>query len=160
MRIIGIDPGKTGAIAIVDTKPFTGLIIHPLQTDSLEDLRAQFQALFDGPEPYRVFVEDVGKGMPGNSSSSMTVFARHNGHLDAFLAVYCDLECLEYVRPVKWMDRVIGPDRPKGKGARDARKRYILDMMVDTWGMNLSLSSADAVAIATYGQEVCLTSTT
>lgn len=150
MRVIGVDPGNTGAIAIIDPDRIYLYTITP----ALDDLIAQIQALYDDEVPSVTYVEDVGNGMPGNSSRSTTVFARHNGHLDILLRLYAPEGSVHYVRPTKWMDGTVGSKRPKGQGARAARKRMIHEYMKDTWrnvSDVLTLSQADALAIATYG---------
>ena len=79
---IGIDPGFSGGIAVLDkdgkVKDLTKMPDTP--TDILEYLRGWK----DGYDPSCV-LEDVGRGIPGQSSSATAKFARHNGHLEMAL---------------------------------------------------------------------------
>jgi hypothetical protein len=150
MRIVGIDPGASGGISVIQALPTPTLFVDRLATGSLEALLAQIASYRDSESPVCVYVEQVGTGMPGNAAATVTKFARHNGHIDMAL-VAADYPDVTYVRPVRWMDDTVGGSRPKGQGNRTSRKKYIRDIAEYYWGCKIPIDLADAVMIGTYG---------
>lgn len=95
MVYIGIDPGVSGGIAILDDD---GSVIECV---NMPDTPMEiFQFLMGYKDGSVCVLEDVGQGMPGQSSSSTARFARHNGHLEmALLAL--GIRTIK-ARPQKW----------------------------------------------------------
>ena len=95
MVYIGIDPGVSGGIAILDDD---GSVIECV---NMPDTPMEiFQFLMGYKYGSVCVLEDVGQGMPGQSSSSTARFARHNGHLEmALLAL--GIRTIK-ARPQKW----------------------------------------------------------
>ena len=78
--VIGIDPGLSGGIAVLDSD---GKIIDytsmPQTPQDILEYLSQFKS------DSRCVIEDVGHGMPNQSSKATATFARHNGHLEMAL---------------------------------------------------------------------------
>jgi hypothetical protein len=143
--LIGIDPGKNGGLATYDPQT-KGIRLYSLDTKSLGSLSKQ---LFKLNRDSIVYIENVGHGRPGNAIKAMTTFARHCGHLDVFLHLYVKREPI-LVSPVSWMNKVIGPDRPK---AVAERKKHIIAVLRDKYPVvdDITLKTADALGILAYG---------
>ena len=93
---IGIDPGVSGGIAILNNDGSVKDVVAMPETprDILD-----FLSLYK--EDSRCVIEDVGHGIPGQSSKATATFARHNGQLEmALLAL--DIPT-EKVTPQKWI---------------------------------------------------------
>lgn len=156
---IGIDPGAKGGLAILDHHS-GDLTLERLVSD-LPGMYRQLEALSGCPGT-RVYVENVGSGRPGNAIKAMTTFARHCGHLDAYLSLlypgtvkdrYGQQVCS--VSPMRWMNKVVGRDRPK---VVSDRKAYIMatvsGILIEEFGAYqgpLNLDTADAAGILIYG---------
>ena len=78
--IIGIDPGNAGGVAVLRGP---NIETHNMP-ETFPDIYNLFASLKDGADTLAV-LEDVGHGMPGQSSKATAVFARHNGHLEMAL---------------------------------------------------------------------------
>ena len=78
--VIGIDPGLSGGIAVLDSD---GKIIDytsmPQTPQDILEYLSQFKS------DSRCVIEDVGHGIPNQSSKATATFARHNGHLEMAL---------------------------------------------------------------------------
>ena len=156
--IIGIDPGKTGAIAV--RYPGTGdVVVHKMPPTSMavkELLEAIAQT--DNIEK-AVVIEKVGNFHPtGDFKADMS---RITGALkqreqmgELRMACLClGLAVKKEVMPSVWMER-IAPGRPKGKtlGTAAARKAYIWDVVQKRYpNTKIHKYAADAVGIMDYG---------
>ena len=112
---IGIDPGSNGGIAVSDMLEGELEVIKmpPTFPDIYNTLKEKMK---DGRECVAV-LEDVGQGIPGQSSASTAKFARHIGNLE--MALYALGIRTELVKPQKWMktySNTIGSSRGKTKG--------------------------------------------
>lgn len=146
--IIGIDPGINGGIAIIDTYGNIKAVKMPQTfTDIFQELKGIKQTY---PDAY-CYLEDVGQGMPGQSSRATATFARHNGHLE--MALYALEIPSEKVKPSKWekyYSNTIGTSKGKSKTEwknilkSEAQRRCPKD--------KVTLWSADAILIAIYGK--------
>lgn len=94
------------------------------------------------------YLEDVGQGMPGQSSKATAKFARHNGHLEmALLALKIPTV---KILPSRWQKSLSLLSR-KGEEKRDHKNR------IKAWSQGMfpqvkvTLKNADALAIAYYG---------
>ena len=93
---IGIDPGLSGGIAILNQDGSVKEVVA--MPDTPRDI---YEFLLSYKEDSRCVLEDVGHGMPGQSSKATATFARHNGHLEmALLALGIPTE---KVTPQKWI---------------------------------------------------------
>lgn len=119
--IIGCDPGKSGALALLDNQgqllevidmPVIGNIISPVLLDEvvwerMESHRARFQA---------AVIEDV-HAMPGQGVSSSFSFGRSLGVVEGVLAA--GGWAIHYVSPAKWKKQ-LGLSADKGMSRRRA----------------------------------------
>lgn len=151
MTIIGIDPGvQSGGIAIFTNGKMEAYPIPEGYTEIFDFLRELRNR--DITEEVIAVLEDVGKGIPGQSSKATATFARHNGHLE--MALYALGIRSEKVTPQKWQkfySNTIGNSKGKTKTEwknilkNEAKRRYP--------ELNITLKTADAVLIAEYGRK-------
>ena len=76
---IGIDPGTNGGIAVLD---YGGKVLSVVKMPATPQDILDFLGEYSGQD-IKAALEDVGHGIPGQSSKATATFARHNGHLDA-----------------------------------------------------------------------------
>lgn len=142
---IGIDPGFSGGIVVLDGDGMVVSCVKMPSTpyDILEYLRGM-------PHGAVCYLEDVGMGMPGQSSKATATFARHNGHLEmALLSVGIPVV---KVSPLKWQ-KSLGLSGKKGESKVSHKNRIKAKMQQRFPSQRVTLWSADALAIATYGHE-------
>ena len=149
--IIGIDPGASGGIAVLDepriethNMPETYPDIYILLTEILEH--------YQGCDILAV-LEDVGHGMPGQSSKATAVFARHNGHLE--MALYALGIRTIKVTPQKWQKHYSNSlGKSSGYEKRDWKNKLkgLAQQMFPK--EKVTLKNADAILIARYGVDV------
>lgn len=149
MTIIGIDPGiHLGGIAVYFNGTMEAYSMPEGFTEIYDFLRKIKLAYPD----CSAVLEDVGKGIPGQSSKATATFARHNGHLE--MALYALGIKSEKVTPQKWQklySNTIGNSKGKTKTEwknilkNEAKRRYP--------DIKITLKTADAVLIAEYGRK-------
>lgn len=149
--IIGIDPGTGGGFALYDAEKDTMLAFKmPPTFPDIYNFLADIKASTNGD--IVAYMENVGHGMPGQSSKATAVFARHNGHIE--MALYALGIRTEMVTPQKWMkfySNTIGSSKGytktewKNKLKGEAQRRY-----PET---KPTLCTADAILIAEYGRK-------
>lgn len=148
MLIIGIDPGSLGGIAVLDG--------HEIKTYNMPETYPDIYILLsDIKDGYRgkdiqAVLEDVGHGMPGQSSKATAVFARHNGHLE--MALYALGIRTVKVTPQKWQKHYsnsLGKSNGCDKTAWKNRLKGLAQQMFP--GEKVTLRNADAILIAYYG---------
>lgn len=155
MTIIGIDPGTSGGIAVYSEDGMETFNMPDTFTDIfdlLRQIRSDHEELPGFGEVVAV-LEDVGKGIPGQSSKATATFARHNGHLE--MALYAlGIKSIK-VTPQKWQkhySNTVGSSKGKTKTEwknilkNEAKRRYP--------ELKITLNTADAVLIAEYGRSV------
>ena len=161
--IVAIDPGQRGAIVSWDEG----------KIEFWDDARLQVE-LEKSRRDIRIYLEDVGMHIRGDSASRSVLFARMIGRLEGMITTL-GYE-IKYVRPQVWL-QVVAPDRPKsltkkereawiatlGKRAvlegikranaarKRARKRYIKELMQARFpNLRVTLDNADALGILSY----------
>ena len=148
MTIIGIDPGASGGVAVYSNGTMESYGMPEGYTEIYDFLLHIKRAYPD----CTAILEDVGKGIPGQSSKATATFARHNGHLE--MALYALGIRSEKVTPQKWQkfySNTIGNSKGKTKTEwknilkNEAKRRYP--------ELNITLKTADAVLIAEYGRK-------
>ncbi len=144
MRVIGIDPGAKGAVAVLDAATAKLLLVMampPTPADVLELLRAY------GGEDAVAYIEKVG-GMPGNGAQAMFNFGFGVGVLHAALAA-TGTRCVE-VSPARWQTyfRVRG-NASEGKTRHKNRLKERAQQLFPH--VKVTLTNADALLIAAYG---------
>jgi len=116
MIYAGIDPGKAGALALLDSagQIVSASIVPTIGKDY--DLNAMVAPLIDRDDIRAAAVEHV-HAMPGQGVTSMFSFGRGLGLWEGALAALCIP--YELVKPGRWM-RLVG-DMPKDVKERKAR---------------------------------------
>lgn len=136
MIVIGIDPGKTGALCAMEAGRIVDLIDMP------EDVRAVARWL----RPARAFLEKVG-GLPGQSAPAAFNFGHHCGQLEMILNWQVGEPTL--VRPQRWKGdlRV-----PRDKKLSRARASELLPAEAHRWPLVKHDGRAEAAMIALWGE--------
>ena len=145
--IIGIDPGQSGGIAILDGE--SGALTECVKMPSTPMDILNYLKEWNGCSV--CYLEDVGNGMPGQSSKATATFARHNGHLEmALLAL--GISTVK-VTPAKWQ-KALGLSGKQGESKTSHKHR------IKAWSQQrfpqqkkITLAVSDAIAIAVYGYE-------
>ena len=141
---IGIDPGLSGGIAILNQDGSVKEVVA--MPDTPRDI---YEFLFSYKEDSRCVLEDVGHGMPGQSSKATATFARHNGHLEmALLALGIPTE---KVTPQKWikvyqLKKKKEQDKNEWKNVLKAKAQSLFPQL----GKKVTLKTCDALLIAEY----------
>lgn len=142
--ILGIDPGQSGAMVLLNEMGKIQTITNMPQTpmDILETIESM--------NPDVCYIEDVGHGMPGQSSKATATFARHNGHIEmALLAL--KIPTIKVI-PSKWQKSFTLTSK-KGESKTSHKNR------IKAWSQRMfpsvkvTLKNSDALAIAYYGYE-------
>lgn len=139
---MGIDPGSNGGIAVLAPD---GIVLDVTKMpdtpmDILEYIRLHSKGA-------KCIIEDVGHGIPGQSSSATAKFARHNGWLE--MALLASGIPTTKVTPQKWqkyfqMHR--GKDEEKTRYKNRLKERA--QLLFPT--VKVTLANADALLIAEY----------
>lgn len=143
---IGIDPGLSGGIAILNQDGSVKEVVA--MPDTPRDI---YEFLLSYKEDSRCVLEDVGYGMPGQSSKATATFARHNGHLEmALLALGIPTE---KVTPQKWikvyqLKKKKEQDKNEWKNVLKAKAQSLFPQL----GKKVTLKTCDALLIAEYAR--------
>lgn len=157
MIFIGIDPGVTGAIAIIYDDNSVLFIDTPTQevktgkTKKLDFLPAemakQLRMIRDWKKCH-VFIEKVG-AMPGQGVTSMFNFGKGYG---IWLGILAGLEIPHtIVQPQTWKKAIM-----QGMGDKDAariRAQQLFPHVVDQLSRKKDIGRADALLIAKFGMD-------
>ena len=144
--IIGIDPGALGGIAVLDGT--SGELVECVKMPSTPMDILNYLKNWNGCS--LCYLEDVGNGMPGQSSKATATFARHNGHLEMAL-LSLGISTVK-VSPAKWQ-KALGLSGKKGESKTSHKNR------IKAWAQQrfpqqkITLAISDAIAIAVYGYE-------
>ena len=152
MRVIGVDPGWNGGLAIFDDDILKAVYRFP--TDRDEDKLARYLELIIDINPVTgecetvVYIEKVW-AFPGNAVRAAFSFGKNYG---VWIGTIKTLEIpLIYVRPTEWQ-KEIGIRVPKD---RKKRKKYFQrrakSVAKGSLKKKISLVVADAVCIGMYG---------
>ena len=142
---VGIDPGKSGAICVIEDD-FIKAIPCP---DNIQDMALVFAMSISINKTKKVvaYIEKVW-ARPTDAKGSIWKFAENYGVWKGIAGAY-EIELLE-VSPQKWMKYFETP-----KLEKSARKRYLRDkarsMHPDL--KKVTLKTADAILIASYAKE-------
>lgn len=152
MRICGIDPGASGAIAILDMeKGYLSVIDMP--THQIErngktknEISAQLVARhLEELKPDHVWVEKVG-AMPGQGVSSMFQFGRSVGTIEGIIAAL--RLPISYVTPQKWQK---ASGMRQGKDGSRQRAQELFPAFAQHFSRVKDNGRSDASLIAWYG---------
>ena len=145
--VIGIDPGQNGGIAVMSN----GGVFVTKMPATYADIYERLRAIKESYANPVAFLEKVGQGIPGQSSSATATLARHCGHLE--MALFALGIATEEVTPQKWQkfySNQIGTSR--GLGKTQWKNRLKLEAQRRFPSENVTLWSADALLIAEYGK--------
>lgn len=118
MLLIGIDPGKNGAIAEIDTiEKIVRWMKLPYREDGILDARL-VKDYFDFGLAHRVAIEEVGYIKNANGTATFN-FGKNFGMALAMLEYYP----YELVRPQSWHKRINGSKIPDEKADTKARSK-------------------------------------
>lgn len=150
---IGIDPGMAGGIAVLGRQVVVDIMVMPATPADILDTLRQFSNLASS-ETWDVVacLEDVGKGMPGQSSSATAKFARHCGHLEmALLSLGITTVT---VTPQKWQRMYqLGKSSEHTKTEWKNRLKAKAQQLFPQQSKNITLKTADALLIAEYARK-------
>lgn len=145
--IIGIDPGKAGAIAYITPEGGVGAVPMPLSGKEL-DAHAVSRLLFDN-QPSMVVIEKA-QAMPGQGVTSMFNYGKGFGML---LGV-CEAMKIPYrlITPQAWKKIVLaGTAKDKDAAVNFVRRAYPSVNLTPGRKVKPHDGMADAVCIAEYG---------
>lgn len=155
MRILGVDPGASGALVILDTDD-NNLTVFDMPcvevkrgTRNVRQVSAQLVVdLLHGHALSHAFVEKVG-AMPGQGVASMFAFGRAAGVIEGVLAGLCIPTT--YVPPQEWQKamRVTG-----GKDGARSRAAQLWPGQATYFSRVKDDGRADAALIAAYGAKL------
>ena len=153
MKIIGIDPGLSGAIAILDNKKVLNILDMPVMSEGKKNKRQLNSALLvniikeniEKSEEIAVVVEQV-NAMPGQGVTSMFNFGQTFG---AIKGVCAALELpIFFVRPSKWKKHF-----ELIKTSKDASRTKAIEMypsLADQLSKKKDVNKSDAILIARF----------
>lgn len=152
MICIGIDPGQTGAVAIITDKE-VNLYDTPTETvkkgksNKTEHLPAGMASLLRGHYPCHVFIESV-HSMPGQGVASMFGFGKGFG---IWIGILAALEIpYTFVTPQAWKKALL-----PGQSDKDAARGRAMQLFPFQTPLLLrkkDIGRADALLIAEYGR--------
>ena len=156
MRIIGIDPGLSGGIAILDNKKINGMFDMPVMADGKKNKRQLNSALLaqivkdniKDIEDTVIIVEQV-NAMPGQGVTSMFNFGQSFGAIKGICAAI-GLPIF-FVRPAKWKKyfELIN-------SSKDASRTKAIEMypsFAEKLSKKKDVNKSDAILIARYYSE-------
>lgn len=152
MRILGCDPGASGAVALVTGVGAMAAKVFPLKNVGRRDLID----LIDELVPDIAFIEKVSpmpaRDAQGNprrvGTKSMFTFGAHVERL--YMAMTALRIPVREVTPRTWQ-KGIGLNFPKGSSHAD-HKRMARDLAQQMFARKVSLAVADALLIAEFGR--------
>ncbi len=161
MKIIGIDPGLSGAIAILENNKVLNIFDIPVMSEGKKNKRQLNSALLvnllkeninNKEEEVVVVVEQV-NAMPGQGVTSMFNFGQTFGSIKGICAA---LELpIYFVRPSKWkkhFDLI--------KSSKDSSRTKAIEMypkLSNQLAKKKDVNKSDAILIARYFSETRLT---
>ena len=160
MKIIGIDPGLSGAIAILENNIVKNIFDIPVMSEGKKNKRQLNSALLvsllreniDKGEEIAVVVEQV-NAMPGQGVTSMFNFGQTFGALKGICAA---LELpIYFVRPSKWKKHF-----ELINSSKDASRTKAIEMypnLSSQLAKKKDVNKSDAILIARFFSETRLT---
>lgn len=144
---IGIDPGAHGGIAVLHANGSV-FDVAPMPETPLE-IFLHLQDVKSQAELVTALLENVGHGMPGQSSSATAKFARHCGHIEMAL-ISLGIPTVT-VTPNKWMRHFqLGRSSEYTKTEWKNRLKAKAQQIFPSLGRKVTLSTCDALLMAEY----------
>ena len=153
MKIIGIDPGLSGAIAVLENNQVLNIFDIPVMSEGKKNKRQLNSALLvnllkeniDKEEEVAVVVEQV-NAMPGQGVTSMFNFGQTFGALKGICAA---LELpIFFVRPSKWKKHFELINSSKDASRTKAIEMY--PILSDQLSKKKDVNKSDAILIARF----------
>lgn len=154
--VIAIDPGASGAIAWRNHLGERYVVNMP---DTPMGILAQIRKICDEEDEYGViypnseyvcYLEDVGHGLPGQSSSATAKFGRHNGHLE--MALYAEGIKMVKVTPQKWEKSfALGKSSEYSKSDWKRRLKQRAEELYPQF--KVTLKNSDALLMLNYAEK-------
>ena len=144
--IIGIDPGVNGGISVLNAD---GLVVESAKMPATPEDILEFLSKYAGDDTV-CYLEDVGKGVPGQSSKATATFARHNGHLEmALLALKIRTNKATTQRGMKFyqLGKSSSYSKTEWKNRLKAKAQKLFP------GERVTLATCDSLLIAEYGRK-------
>ena len=160
MKIIGIDPGLSGAIAVLENSKVINIFDIPVMSEGKKNKRQLNSALLVGllkeninsGEEVAIVVEQV-NAMPGQGVTSMFNFGQTFGALKGICAA---LELpIFFVRPSKWKKHF-----ELINSSKDASRTKVIEMypkLSSQLEKKKDVNKSDAILIARFFSETRLT---
>ena len=159
MRIIGIDPGLSGAIAILDEKKVVGIFDMPVMSEGKKNKRqlnsAQLVSIMiehkNSNDEMAVVVEQV-NAMPGQGVTSMFNFGQSFGAIKGVCAAL-NLPIF-FVRPSKWKKHF-----ELINSSKDSSRTKVIEMypsLSSQLAKKKDVNKSDAILIARFYTETRL----
>lgn len=143
MIVVGIDPGATGAVALIDSD--NQITVLSFRKHSFQEIFKTFRAIFQLHDNFSVWLEQI-HATPGSSSKSTTSFVTNWGMIQGFL-IALD-QNYNLVSPQKWQKKIL--DTPS-RGDKTLHKIKAEEIFPE---YEFHVSEADAVLIAEYGRRM------
>ena len=148
IKYIGIDPGKSGGIAVIDDNH----IEVKKCPDSVQDMAFLFALILQETPPLHVLVmiEKVW-ARPHDGRTSVFTFAGNYGQWQRIIASH-DITP-HYVAPQVWMREIGCPKKLK----KQVRKNYLKALAKERFpdlSRKLTLATSDAMMIADYAKNI------
>ena len=149
-KVIGIDPGKGGGIAVINDK--NELEVHPCP-NRIKDMSMLIDICLNSVAAYRtqVFIEKVW-AFPTDGRVGSFTFGQNYGQWEGIL--YSHELDPKYVTPKVWQAHF---DIEKGL-PKNVRKKHLKELAKEKFPKikGITLKTADAILIAVYGNEAIL----
>jgi|TARA_B100001093_G_C26775547_1_gene992170 crossover junction endodeoxyribonuclease RuvC len=156
MRIIGIDPGLSGGIAILEDNKIKGMFDMPVMADGKKNKRQLNSAFLvqlikeniKNIEDTVVIVEQV-NAMPGQGVTSMFNFGQTFGAIKGICAALA--LPIFFVRPAKWKKHF-----ELINSSKDASRTKVIEMyplVSEELSKKKDVNKSDAILIARYYSE-------
>ena len=146
-KVIGIDPGKSGGISVVED----GTITAYKCPKTVEDMAMLFTLICnDTPRDKIYAVMERVWARPNNASSRAFTYGVNYGSWLGIMASH-EVNC-EPVLPITWMKHFGCPKALK----KDKRKRWLKDKAKELcpYIKKVTLLTADSILIAQYAEEI------
>ena len=159
MIYIGVDPGKSGAIAVLKDGEITGFKM-PEDVFGMIEL---FKSIAKDGDSVKAVIEKV-HSMPGDGSQGAFTFGKNAGQLEGVLAAL-GFPTIE-ATPQNWMKLIPGMPSPKKSqngekktakqkaDEKKIRKEYIRQWVQKRLGKHVEKYKADAAAIAILADQI------
>lgn len=155
-RILGIDPGMTGGIALLDTSSLAAVEVHDMPTVHKAVDPAALAALIRELRPDLAVVEEVG---PQPRDGVIQAFSFGQSYATARVACLLLDVPVHLVRPQAWKAyfRLRGGPEGKEMGRGLALRRF--PASAKSFGLKKHHNRAEAALLALYGREKLLAPT-